>query len=93
MNRAAITICTITALLTAGCGPATLAVVAHIPPPLVEQLPLKIGLRVSDDFARQVTKEPVGEVQLGIELGAAQSAAFKRVAGAMFRDAVVLGND
>ncbi len=93
MSRGKKLICTALALLTAGCASPGLTVVAHIPPPLVQRLPLKMGLRVTDEFTRQMQKEPVGNEEWRIELGTAQSEAFKRVAGAMFRESVTLGDN
>ena len=92
MNSAARFICTAVALLTAGCASPGLTVVANIPPPLVRPLPLKMGLRVTDEFAHQMQKEPVGSEEWRIVLGTAQTDAFKRVGGAMFREAVMLGD-
>lgn len=88
MRRQPGTVCTAAAtLLLAACAPAKVTVVAHIPKPLLTPLPLKVGVRWSSDFASQVQKEPVGNEEWRIDLGGAQTDAFKRVAAAMFRDA------
>jgi hypothetical protein len=92
MYRGAKWLCTVAALLTFGCAAPSLTVIARIPPPLITPLALTMGLRVTDEFARQMQKEPVGNEEWRIVLGTAQSEAFKRVAGAMFREAVTLGD-
>jgi hypothetical protein len=90
MSSVAKYICMSVALLTAGCASPGLTVVANIPPPLVRPLPLKVGLRVTDEFAHQMQKEPVGSEEWRIVLGTAQAEAFRRVGGAIFREAVTL---
>jgi hypothetical protein len=75
-----------------GCGPARLTVVANIPTPVVSAMPLSVALRLPKTFAEYVQKDELGQSKLEIELGAAQTNAFKTVTAAMFQRTLMLSD-
>ena len=75
-----------------GCGVTKLNVKADIPPLLMTPLPFAVGVRIPKSFAEYVQKEQVRDARWEINLGVAQTAAIRRVAGAMFERTLKLGD-
>jgi len=64
-------------LSVVGCGGASVSVPPSLPQPLVQQLPLSIGLHLSEDLVSYVHEESLeGSGDWRIELGTAQSVMF-----------------
>lgn len=79
-------ILTIAALLLAGCGATQVAIKDEgFPSPLVEQLPMRVGLHFHPEFASYQHEEELRDHgRWSITLGPAQLALFQRVLPAMF---------
>jgi hypothetical protein len=73
------------ALLTA-CGPTQFEAKTDIPQPLIEKIPVVVGVHMPLEFTEKVYEEkrPSGGGSYSIGLGKAQSAGFMRVLNAMF---------
>lgn len=80
-------------LVLAGCSGARVAVPPVLPVPLVDQLPIAIGLHLSEDLLQYSHKEELetgGEWQ--IDLGTAQSTMFDNLLSGMFRQVKVVAD-
>jgi hypothetical protein len=77
------------AALTA-CGDVNVAADVDFPKPLIEPLPLKLGVYYSDDFAKYQHAEERWGVEWKIELGKFHVMMTERLFGAAFRDLVEL---
>jgi hypothetical protein len=77
-------------LLLAGCGPTQFEAQTDIPQPLVEKIPVVVGVHLPLEFTSKVYQEkrPNGGGSYQIGLGKAQSAGFMRVLNAMFERVV-----
>ena len=65
-----------------------------IPEPLLEQIPISVGLRMTDDFERFVHEEKVyGREEWSIDLGRSNAALFEQLFAHMFASVTVLGPD
>ncbi len=78
--------------LLAGCGPQRLVLNGSVPEPVVSSLPMAMGLRLPVSFTGYVQKEKLNGTNLEIDLGAAQTNAFKRVLPALFARTVMLAD-
>jgi hypothetical protein len=76
--------------LLAGCAPTTFETQTDIPPPLIEKIPVVIGVHMPVEFTDKVYQEKRerGGGEYSIGLGKAQSAGFMRVLNAMFNRVV-----
>lgn len=93
MNRTALT-GLILAGLIAGCSSNVTLTTPTIPPPLVEQIPLSVGLRMSENFENFVHKEKVyGREQWSIDLGRSNASLFEQLFAFMFASVTTLGPD
>lgn len=76
--------------LLAACAPTTFETQSDIPPPLVEKIPVVVGVHLPVEFTDKVYQEKRGGGggEYSIGLGKAQSAGFMRVLNAMFKRVV-----
>lgn len=74
------------ALLLAACAPTKFETSTDLPQPLIEKIPIVIGVHLPLEFTTKVYEEkrPAGGGEYSIGLGKAQSAGFMRVLNAMF---------
>jgi len=85
------------ALLTASlsiiaCTPTRFETATDVPPPLIDKIPITIGVHLPLEFREKVYDEKrqgAGEYHIG--LGKAQSAGFMRIMEAMFAKVVTVG--
>jgi hypothetical protein len=77
-------------LLLAACGPTQFEAKTDIPQPLIEKIPVVVGVHMPLEFTDKVYEEkrPSGGGSYSIGLGKAQSAGFMRVLNAMFQRVV-----
>jgi hypothetical protein len=79
------------ALGLAACAPTRFEAASDVPAPLIERIPVVVGVYLPLAFRAQVHEEKQGDdVRLSISLGKAQSAGFMRVLNAMFERVVPL---
>jgi len=73
-------------LLLAACAPTKFETSVDIPQPLIEKIPIVVGVHLPLEFTEKVYEEkrPAGGGEYSIGLGKAQSAGFMRVLNAMF---------
>lgn len=79
----------------AGCGPTRFETTTEVPPPLIEKIPVTVGVHLPLEFREQVYEEKRargGGGEYSIGLGKAQSAGFMRVMEAMFARVVPLSS-
>lgn len=79
--------------LLAGCGPATVVVQGNFPPPLIEPLPLTLGVWFGDDFAKhEFFDEAKGKKESSwiVTTGAAQVQMWDTLLAGMFEKVVHL---
>src|SRR5688500_19717864 len=57
--------------LLAACTTTSLDTKAQLPPPLLEQLPVRVGIHYSEEFSKYVHKETRGSIDYEINLGPA----------------------
>ena len=74
--------------LFAGCTTTSLETKAQLPPPLLEQLPVRVGIRYSEEFSQYVHKETRGSIDYEVNLGPAHVTNLDWLLKAMFRDIV-----
>jgi len=78
----------------AACTPTRFETPPDVPPPLIEKIPIAIGVHMPLEFREQVYEEKRtgggGEYKIG--LGKAQSAGFQRILEAMFEKVVVVSS-
>ena len=74
------------AAMLAACGPTQFEAKTDIPQPLIEKIPVVVGVHMPLEFTDKVYEEkrPSGGGSYSIGLGKAQSAGFMRVLNAMF---------
>jgi hypothetical protein len=81
--------------LVAGCGPAKVVVQGDFPAPLIEPLPLTLGVWYGDDFARHAFFDEAssrGESSWVVNTGEAQVQMWDRLLAGMFKKVVRLKN-
>lgn len=81
--------------LLLGCGPAKVVVQGNFPPPLIEPLPLTLGLWFGDDFAKhEFFDEPTNKKDSSwiVHTGAAQVQMWNSLLAGMFEKVVHLKN-
>ena len=74
--------------LLAACTTTSLDTKAQLPPPLLEQLPVRVGVHYSDEFRNYVHKETRGSIDYEVTLGAAHVTNLDWLLKAMFREIV-----
>jgi hypothetical protein len=74
--------------LLAGCGTTQFEAKTAIPPPLVERIPVVVGVYLSPEFRDKVYREDRDGGGVAIAIGKAQSEGFMRLMTAMFERAV-----
>ena len=74
--------------LLAACTTTSLETKAALPPPLLEQLPVRVGVHYSDEFRNYVHKETRGSIDYEVTLGAAHVTNLDWLLKAMFREIV-----
>lgn len=74
--------------LLAGCGTTEFEARPAIPTPLVEKIPVVIGVYMAPEFREKVYREEREGADVAIALGKAQSEGFMRLMDAMFLRAV-----
>ncbi len=80
--------------LISGCGSNVTLDTPTIPAPLLEQIPISIGLRMPDNFQHFVHEEKVsGREKWSIDLGRSNAALFEQLLRFMFTSVKVLGPD
>jgi hypothetical protein len=73
------------ALVLAGCAPTRFEAETDIPPPLIERIPVVVGVHLPLEFTGKIYEEKrEGGGQYSIGLGKAQAAGFMRIMNAMF---------
>lgn len=74
------------ALLLAACAPTRFETAVDIPQPLIEKIPVVVGVHLPPDFTTRVYEEKRqdGGGEYSIGLGKAQTAGFLRILNAMF---------
>ena len=75
-------------LLLAGCAPTRLTMEAQLPPPLIDKLPVRVGVHFSKEFAEYVHKETRSQIEYEVTLGPAHVTNLNWLLGAMFADLV-----
>ncbi len=74
--------------LLSACTATKLTTKAALPPPLIEQLPVRIGIYYSKEFREYVHKETRGTIDYEINLGPAHVTNLDWLLKAMFREVV-----
>ena len=93
MNRLAISALLLTGLV-AGCASSVKMAPPTIPVPLVNKIPLSIGLRLPADFDNFVHKESFyGREEWAIDLGGSNAALFQQLLAHMFESVSVVSED
>jgi hypothetical protein len=75
-------------LLLAGCTATKLTTQAQLPPPLIDKLPVRVGVHYSKEFAEYVHKETRSQIDYEITLGPAHVTNLNWLFGAMFAELV-----
>lgn len=93
MKRFALPVFLLTGLL-AGCASSVTMAPTTIPVPLVNKIPISVGLRMPEDFDSFVHEESVyGREEWSIDLGASNRELFTQLFGHMFQSVTVLRAD
>jgi hypothetical protein len=74
----------------AGCAPTQFEASSDIPPPLIDRIPVVVGVYIPKEFREKVYQEKRSGGEYSIALGKAQSDGFLRMMQAMFDRVVVL---
>ena len=74
--------------LLAACTATKLETKAQLPPPLLEQLPVRVGIRYSQEFSEYRYKETRGSIDYEVNLGPAHVTNLDWLLKAMFREVV-----
>ena len=74
--------------LLAACTTTSLETKAALPPPLLVELPVRVGVHYSDEFRNYVHKETRGSIDYEVTLGAAHVVNLDWLLKAMFREIV-----
>jgi len=75
-------------LLLAGCGTTAVAPRTELPPPLIDRLPVRVGIYYSKEFREYVHKEKRGDVDYEVTLGPAHVQNLDWLLNAMFGEVV-----
>jgi hypothetical protein len=75
-------------LLLAGCGTRSIAPQTTLPPPLIDRLPVRVGIYYSKEFREYVHKETRSDVDYEVSLGAAHVQNLDWLLKAMFEEVV-----
>ena len=91
MNRTALLGLLLAGLLS-GCGTSVTMMAPTIPVPLLEEIPISVGLRMPDYFEHFVHEEKIfGREEWSIDLGRSNAALFEQLFGHMFASVSILG--
>jgi hypothetical protein len=74
--------------LLAACTTTSLETKAQLPPPLLEQLPVRVGIHYSEEFKNYLHKETRGSIDYEVTLGPAHVTNLDWLLKAMFREVV-----
>lgn len=88
MTRSPLTLVLLAVLLLAGCSATRIQPQASLPPPLVDKLPVRVGIHFPEEFRNYAHKEKRNNVTYEVALGAAHVANLKWLLGAMFAELV-----
>jgi hypothetical protein len=92
-GAAALVLSAATLLVVAGCSGAKVAVPPVLPVPLVNQLPMVIGVHLSEDLLKYAHKEKLeGGGDWEIDLGGAQTTMFDNLLTGMFRQVKIVSD-
>jgi hypothetical protein len=75
-------------LLLSGCTATKLTTQAQLPPPLIDKLPVRVGVHYSREFAEYVHKETRSQIDYEVTLGPAHVTNLNWLLGAMFAELV-----
>jgi hypothetical protein len=75
-------------VLLAACTTTSLDTKAQLPPPLLEQLPVRVGIHYSEEFSKYVHRETRGSIDYEVNLGPAHVTNLDWLLKAMFRELV-----
>jgi hypothetical protein len=75
-------------LLLSGCTATKLTTQAQLPPPLIDKLPVRVGVHYSKEFAEYVHKETRSQIDYEVTLGPAHVTNLNWLLGAMFAELV-----
>jgi len=93
MNRTALLGIILTGLLS-GCVSSVTLKAPTIPEPLLEQIPMSVGLRMPENFELFIHEEKVyGREEWSINLGRSNAALFEQLLAYMFAEVTILGPD
>jgi hypothetical protein len=84
--RAVLTVLGLVAL--SACTTTRLDTKAQLPPPLLEKLPVRIGVHYPEEFAKYVHRETRSNIDYEVNLGPAHVTNLDWLLKAMFRDVV-----
>jgi hypothetical protein len=76
--------------LLAGCASTKLTTQSQLPPPLIDQLPARVGIYYSKEFREYIHKETRSEVEYEITLGPAHVQNLNWLLKAMFADVIAV---
>jgi hypothetical protein len=79
---------TVAVLLLCGCTATRLTTQAQLPPPLIDKLPIRVGIYYSKEFAEHVHKETRSQIDYEVTLGPAHVTNLNWLLGAMFAELV-----
>lgn len=80
------------ALLIAGCGPVRVQPATQLPAPLIDQIPVTIGIHYTEEFRQYTYKEERYATEYEAVLGPAHVAKLKRLLEAMFERVIEVGD-
>jgi len=78
----------LTLLLLSGCAATKLQTQAQLPPPLLDKLPVRVGIHYSKEFSEYVHKETRSQIDYEVTLGPAHVTNLNWLLGAMFAELV-----
>jgi len=76
--------------LLAGCGPTQFEAKSDLPSPVIEKIPVTVGVHIPREFSDKVYAEKRTGQEYSIALGKSQSEGFTRMMQAMFTRVVML---
>jgi hypothetical protein len=78
----------LTLLVLAGCSATKLNTLAQLPPPLIDKLPVRVGIHYSKEFSEYIHKETRSQIDYEVTLGPAHVTNLDWLLGAMFAEVV-----
>ena len=78
----------VTLLVLSGCTATKLNTQAQLPPPLIDKLPVRVGIHYSKEFSEYVHKETRSQIDYEVTLGPAHVTNLDWLLGAMFAEVV-----